>query len=65
MFNQAGSPYVIFAYGLTDPPANGDITYHESRRGSKTVNLISSGSKAESSITEFEILEYSISHVNL
>ncbi len=64
MFKQPGSPYIIFAYGLTDPPANNDITYHESRRGSKVVNIISSSSSRESNINNLEILEYSISHVN-
>ena len=29
---------MIFAYGLVDP-VNGDITYHQNRRGTRTVPL--------------------------
>ena len=63
---KAGSPYVIFAYGLTDPGVNEDITNHGTRRGSKVVNIISSTSLRDTNVYDnLEMFEYSISHVIL
>ncbi|CAF2851989.1 unnamed protein product [Rotaria sp. Silwood2] len=42
VYFQSGTNNLIFAYGLTDPvPSgpNGEITYHENRRGSRTLPL--------------------------
>ena len=63
---KAGSPYVIFAYGLTDPGVNEDITNHGTRRGSKVVNIISSTNLRDKNVNDnLEMFEYSISHVIL
>ena len=64
LIRQRGSPYVIYAYGLTDPLSGQDIMYHDGRRGTKVVNIISSLLNDEAlSIQDVETLEYSISHV--
>jgi hypothetical protein len=60
---ETGSPFVIFAYGETDPLPGQDITYHKSNRGSKVINLISSPDK-NTQISNLETLEFSIQNVN-
>ncbi len=62
---KSGSPFLIFAYGLTDPQSGQDITYHESRRGSKVVNLISSPIDKNIEIPNVETFEMTIANVNL
>jgi hypothetical protein len=34
---------VIFAFGATDPDTSGDISYHETRRGTRMIPLQSYG----------------------
>ena len=60
---KSGSPYVIFAYGLKNPEAGKDISYHESQRGGKTVNLISNVVFSDSSFQDTETFEMKISNV--
>lgn len=60
---ETGSPFVIFAYGLTAP--NLDIGYHDNRRGSKVVNLISTPTNKDIVIPNLEIFEMSVSNVVL
>ncbi|CAF1144593.1 unnamed protein product [Adineta ricciae] len=36
---KSGTNILIYAYGLVDPDANGEISYHESRRGSRILPL--------------------------
>ena len=61
---ETGSPYVIFAYGESDPLPGQDITYHNSNRGSKVLNLISGAPDKNTIIPNEEIIEFSIRNVN-
>ncbi len=60
---QDGSPFLIFAYGLTDPQSGQDITYHETRRGSKVANLISSIIDKNVDIPNVETFDMTIANV--
>ncbi len=62
---QGGSPFLIFAYGLTDPEQGQDIGYHESRRGSKVANLISSPVDKDFEIPNVETFDMTIANVKL
>lgn len=61
---ETGSPYVIFAFGDSDPLPGQDITYHKSNRGSKVLNLISGAPDKNLVIPNMEKLEFSVSNVN-
>ncbi len=42
LYIQSGTNHLIFAYGLVDPDPSrpdDDITYHDTRRGSRTIPL--------------------------
>lgn len=52
-----GTPFVIFAY--SDKFSNGEITYHDSNRGTRTIPLISSlNTIANINMSEVETFDY-------
>lgn len=62
---EEGSPYVIYAFGLTDPAPGKDISYHLSNRGSKKINFISGADNKEIDLSSTEQLDFVISNVIL
>lgn len=61
---EAGSPNVIFAWGLTDPQQGQDISYHY-KRGTKKLVLISGSQAKDEPIKDVEYLDFSINNVIL
>ena len=61
---QKGSPYVIYAFGTSDPAPGADITYHQANRGSKVLNLISAPKVTTVNEPNLEEIVYTMNNVH-
>lgn len=61
---EQGSPYVIYAFGQTDPPRGGDVGYHGStNRGTRAINLISMPKTRDVGVSNLETFDLNIESV--